>query len=98
MIAMYILRCADRSYYVGSTKNLDHRMEQHAAGRGSTYTSDRMPVTLVFFQEFERIDDAYSMEKRVQGWTRAKREALIEGRYADLKALSKKNFGNPKAG
>ena len=98
MIAMYILRCADDSYYVGSTKNLDSRMEQHSAGLGSSYTSSRMPVELVFFQEFGRIDDAYFMEKRVQGWSRAKREALIEGRYEDLKGLSKKRLPRPPAG
>ena len=90
MIAMYILRCGDGSYYVGSTKNLDHRMWQHSIGQGSEYTKFRMPVELVFFQEFSRIDDAYAVEKQVQAWSRAKREALIEGRLTDLVALSKK--------
>jgi len=69
MIAMYILRCGDGSYYVGSTKNLDHRMWQHSIGQGSEYTKSRMPVELVFFQEFSRIDDAYAAEKRVQSWS-----------------------------
>ena len=90
---MYMLRCADGSYYVGSTRDLDHRMEQHMTGHGGEYTSKRMPVELVFAQEFSRIDEAYLLEKRVQGWSRAKREALIEGRFVDLPGLSRKRFG-----
>jgi putative endonuclease len=92
MIATYILRCGDGSYYVGSARNLEHRMEQHYAGLGSQYTSKRMPVRLVWFRESDRIDEAYSLEKRIQNWSRAKREALIEGRLGDLPALSKKRF------
>ena len=95
MIACYILRCADGSYYVGSTRNLEHRLEQHASGLGSAYTSKRLPVELVWFAEFDRIDDAYLLEKRVQGWSRAKREALIAGEFAALPALSKKRFPRP---
>jgi putative endonuclease len=93
MMAAYMLRCSDGSYYVGSSRNLDHRMMQHATGRGAAYTSTRMPVELVWFEEFHRIDEAYAREKQVQGWSRAKREALIEGRIADLEALAKKRFG-----
>jgi len=89
---VYMLRCRDGSYYVGSARSLDSRMAQHLSGNGGDYTSKRMPVVLVFAQEFDRIDDAYVMEKRVQGWSRAKREALIEGRYNDLPRLSKKQF------
>ena len=88
----YILRCADDSYYIGSTRDLEHRVWQHSTGRGSAYTSRRLPVTLVFAQEFDRIDDAYALEKRMQGWSRRKREAVIEGRLKDLPALSKKVF------
>ena len=90
---VYMLRCADGSYYVGSARSLENRMAQHLSGRGGAYTSKRMPVVLVFAQEFDRIDDAYFMEKRIQGWSRAKREALIDGRYNDLPRLSRKNFG-----
>jgi putative endonuclease len=92
----YILKCADDSYYIGSTRDLEHRVWQHSTGQGSAYTSRRMPVTLVFAQEFDRIDDAYALEKRMQGWSRRKREAVIEGRFNDLPALSKKVFP-PKA-
>ena len=90
---VYMLRCADGSYYVGSTRDLEKRLWQHSTGHGSAYTSKRLPIAVVFAQEFDRIDEAYALEKRIQGWSRAKREALIEGRYNDLPRLSKKNFG-----
>jgi putative endonuclease len=92
MIAAYMLRCVDGSYYVGSTRNLDHRMMQHDTGIGSAYTSTRMPVQLVWYEEFDRIDEAYAREKQVQGWSRAKREALIAGRIRDLSGLARKRF------
>jgi putative endonuclease len=92
MIATYLLLCGDGSYYVGSTRNLEHRMEQHDAGLGGRYTSRRMPVRLVWYRESDRIDEAYALEKKIQNWSRAKREALIEGRLGDLPALSKKRF------
>ncbi|MFC6706206.1 GIY-YIG nuclease family protein [Flexivirga alba] len=86
----YILECGDGSYYVGSTRDLDLRMTQHYAGLGSAYTRRRMPVTLVWAHEWTDIDDAYAFEKKVQGWGRAKREALIAGEFDRLSALSKK--------
>jgi putative endonuclease len=92
MAWMYILECADGSYYVGSTKNLDQRMKQHQSGKGSRYTSGRLPVKLVYGEEYERITDAYSREKQVQNWGRAKREALINGENKMLPPLAKKKF------
>jgi len=89
---VYILRCSDRSYYVGSTWNLDTRLWQHSTGAGAKYTSTRLPVELVFAQEYERVDEAYAREKQVQGWSRAKREALIAGEYNELPRLSRKQF------
>jgi len=94
----YILRCGDDSYYVGSTRNLEHRMWQHSTGAGSKYTAARMPVTLVFAQEFDNIGDAYLFEKRVQGWSRAKREALIRGEFESLPELSKSRTEPPVVG
>jgi predicted GIY-YIG superfamily endonuclease len=90
MAFTYILECRDGSYYVGSTTNLQARMAQHAAGLGAAYTRRRLPVRLVWSVEFARTEDAFALEKRVQGWSRAKREALIEGRLEDLPALSRK--------
>ncbi|WP_395639531.1 GIY-YIG nuclease family protein [Pseudolysinimonas sp.] len=74
MPACDILRCADESFYVGSTRDLVTRLEQHVSGMGSAYTAKRLPVELVWSAEFDRIDDAYFMEKRIQGWSRRKRE------------------------
>ncbi|WP_349899313.1 GIY-YIG nuclease family protein [Parafrigoribacterium soli] len=86
---MYILKCGDGSLYVGSAGDLESRIAQHQAGFGCTYTAKRQPVALVFAQHFDRIDEAYLREKQVQGWGRAKRLALIEGRLGDLPALSR---------
>jgi putative endonuclease len=90
---MYILECRDGSFYVGSTWDLQQRLTQHQAGHGAEYTKRRLPVTLAFAAEFDRIEDAFLMEKRLQGWSRAKRQALIDGRNADLPNLAKKDFG-----
>ena len=92
MIACYLLRCADGSYYAGSTRNLERRLEEHASGLGSVHTSTRLPVELVWCAEFDRVDEAYAMEKRIQGWSRAKREALIAGEFTALPGLSRKRF------
>jgi len=86
---VYILECGDGSFYVGSARNLAYRLAQHQGGLGGEYTSKRQPVRLVFAQEYDRIDDAYAREKQIQGWGRAKRIALIEGRYGDLPGLSR---------
>jgi putative endonuclease len=74
---MYILQCADGSYYTGSTKDLERRLAQHQNGEGANYTKKRLPVKLVYYEEFDRIDYAFRREKQVQGWSRAKKEALI---------------------
>ena len=87
---VYMLRCSDSSYYVGSTTNLERRLAEHAAGAGSRYTRRRLPVALVFAQQFDRIDEAFAREKQVQGWSRRKREALIAGEYNELPRLSRK--------
>jgi putative endonuclease len=87
----YILECADGSFYVGSTTDLEQRVEQHNTGFGATYTRGRRPVRLAWAAEFERIDEAFAFEKRVQNWSRAKRIALIEGRFNDLPGLASKS-------
>ena len=89
MIAMYILECGDGTYYVGSARDLDARIEQHMTGLGGAYTQKRQPVRLAHFEEFTRIDEAWQREKQVQGWSRAKRKALIERRFDDLPGLSR---------
>jgi len=96
MAWMYILECCDGSYYVGSTKNLELRFSQHQSGKGSRYTSGRLPVQLVYCEEYVRVSDAFYREKQVQGWTRRKREALINGSPELLPALAKKIFDKSK--
>ncbi|HEY0889285.1 MAG TPA: GIY-YIG nuclease family protein [Nocardioides sp.] len=88
----YILRCADGSYYVGSTRNLEKRLWEHSNGMGAEYTKRRRPVELVWQAEHEHVGEAFFWEKRIQGWSRAKREALIRGEYSALPGLAKKDF------
>lgn len=85
---MYILVCSDATYYVGSTKHLLLRFNQHQAGEGSKYTKVRLPVALIYYEEFDRIDYAFYREKQVQGWSRKKKEALINSKPNDLHLLS----------
>ena len=89
---MYILHCADGSYYIGSTQNLELRIFQHQSGEGANHTIKRLPVKLLYFKEFERIDEAYYREKQIQGWSRKKKEALING---DIEKLQEYAKGTP---
>ena len=86
---MYILKCSDNSYYVGSTNNLILRIEEHKHGEGAEYTRHRLPVELVYYEECQSIKEAFMREKQVQGWSRKKREALINGKFDELENLSK---------
>ena len=88
MAFMYILRCSDRSFYVGSTWNLERRLWQHGQGEGAEYTKRRLPVRLMYFEEYERMSEAFGREKQVQGWGHKKRQALIDGRLEQLSRLS----------
>ncbi len=72
---MYILECADGSCYTGSTKNLDKRIREHQEGHASNHTRKRLPVKLVYVEEYKRIDTAFFKEKPIQGWRREKKEA-----------------------
>ncbi len=87
---VYILRCADGSYYTGSTRaSLEDRMGQHDSGVFGGYTARRRPVKLVFHQEFDRISDAIAVERQIKNWSRAKKEALMRGDFAALRALAR---------
>jgi putative endonuclease len=85
---MYILECFDLTYYVGSTKNLEKRLVEHQNGEGANYTKKRLPVKLLYYEEYDRIDVAFQREKQVQGWSRLKKQALIDGNYDDLPKLA----------
>ncbi len=84
----YILECADGSYYTGSTKDLERRLQQHQNGEGANHTKKRLPVKLVYAETFDRIDEAFYREKQIQGWSRAKKEALINNAPEKLKKLA----------
>ena len=86
---MYILLCSNGLYYTGSTKDLDRRLAQHQNGEGANFTRKHLPVELVYYEEFNRIDDAFYREKQVQGWSRKKKEALINGDQNKLPDLSR---------
>ena len=86
---MYILLCNDGSYYTGSTNDLERRMEEHFSGQGSNHTKKHPPVKLLYYEEFQRIDEAFYREKQVQGWSRKKKEALINGQCDKLPELAK---------
>lgn len=85
---VYILRCADGSYYTGSTTDLELRIRQHQNGEGANYTKKRLPVKLIYLEEFQRIDEAFYREKQIQGWGRKKKEALINNFPEELKKLA----------
>jgi putative endonuclease len=88
MAFTYILECSDGSYYVGSTVDLERRIAQHAAGEGAAYTR-RRPVKLAWAMQMDSVAEAYLLEKKLQGWSRAKRRCVIEGRYGDLRSNMK---------
>lgn len=89
---VYMLRCSDGSLYVGSTRDLLARLHQHQIGLGAAYTRTRRPVELVWHEEHENVAVAFAREKQVPNWGRAKRLALIDGDYAALPALARKDF------
>ena len=88
----YMLRCADGSYYVGHTDDLDARTAAHQTGLFSGYTHKRRPVQLVWHQEFAERDQAFAAERQIKGWSRAKKEALIRGDWDAVQLLSRKLF------
>jgi putative endonuclease len=83
---VYILECSDKTYYTGVTENVFKRFEEHQSGKhfGS--------YTLVYYCSFTNIEIAIEFEKKLKKWSKAKKLALIEGRYEDLPNLSKKKF------
>ena len=90
--SIYILRCADGSYYTGITRRtVDERVSEHAQKLvKGCYTESRLPVELVFSEHYERIDEAIAAERRIKGWSRAKKEAMMRGDFATLSALAKR--------
>ena len=86
---VYIVKYSDKSYYTGVSSNLERRINDHNSGRFTGYTSKRLPVKLVYSQRFTDINDAIRAEKQIKGWSRAKKEVLIQGDFKLLKQLSR---------
>lgn len=98
---VYILECSDGTFYTGSTNNLELRLAQHQNSVGAKYTAKRLPVNLIYVEEFTTISEAFYKEKQIQGWSRKKKLTLIKNKMEDLPKFSKcKNeihFKNKKA-
>jgi predicted GIY-YIG superfamily endonuclease len=86
---VYILRCADGSYYTGHTDNLEKRLAMHQQGEIKCYTSTRLPVQLVYCEEFGARVEALTHERQVKGWSRKKKEALMRRDWAEISRLAR---------
>ncbi len=86
---VYILKCSDNSYYTGMTNNIERRLNEHNFGLNKEcYTFDKRPLELAFWTEFNEVNQAIAFEKQVKGWSRKKKEAVINNKWEDLKKLS----------
>ncbi|MDW3209902.1 MAG: GIY-YIG nuclease family protein [Reichenbachiella sp.] len=88
---VYILACANNSYYTGVTNDIERRLWEYETGHHpKCYTFHKRPVKLVFQEHFGDINQAIAFEKQIKGWRRAKKEALINDEWEKLPELSKK--------
>ena len=86
---VYILKCSDNSYYTGMTNNIERRLNEHNFGiNKECYTFDKRPLEFVFCTEFNEVNQAIAFEKQVKGWSRKKKEAIINNKWEDLKKFS----------
>ncbi len=94
---VYIVKCRDSKYYTGTTRDtLERRIAEHNNGTFEGFASHRRPVTLVYSEYFDQITDAIAAERQLKGWSRSKKEALIEGAVGRLPALSKNRQTKPR--
>ena len=89
----YLLRCNDGTYYAGHTDDLEYRLAQHQSGALGGYTARRLPATLVWCDMFAERDQAFWTERKLKGWSRAKKEALIAGDFDLIQALARNRQG-----
>ena len=97
---VYILKCKDDSYYTGITNDLERRLNEHHSGKNKdSYTHDKKPLTLMWFETFNDVLNAIATEKKIKGWSRRKKEALIEEDWDKLVLYSKNytQFGTPES-
>ena len=94
---VYMLLCRDDSYYVGSAtgEDLAPRIAQHQSGAYPGYTFTRRPVKLVWSEYFVQVTDAIATERKIKGWSRAKKQALINNDWDSIVSLSKRRAGKP---
>ena len=86
---VYILKCKNGQYYVGHTDNIEQRLSEHYLGAiNDCYTKNRRPLELMFLQNFETRDNAFHVERQIKGWSRKKKEALIEDNWEEIKRLN----------
>ncbi len=96
---VYMLRCADGSLYVGSATGDDvgpHVAQHNAGAFPSSYTWSRRPVTLIWCEHFGRITDAIAAERQIKGWSRAKKLALANGNWDQVRQLAKRRAGRDR--
>ncbi len=86
---VYILKCNDGAYYTGHTDNLEKRIGEHQSGACGGYTSTRLPVELVFSQDFPTREEALTSEQQIKGWSRKKKEALMRGDWNEVSRLAR---------
>ena len=84
----YLLKCMDASFYAGHTDDLAKRLGEHQSGACSGYTASRLPVELVWSQEFATRDEALAAEQQIKGWSRKKKEALVRGDWVEIQRLA----------
>ena len=90
---VYMLRCADGSYYTGHTDNLEFRIAQHLAGAiPGCYTFSRRPLECVFSQDLVTREEALVSERRIKGWNRKKKQAMIRGDWDEVSRLARSSF------
>ena len=89
---VYILRCSDFSYYIGHTDDLEKRLAEHDTGQYGSYTAQRLPVELVFMQEFATRDEAFAIEHKIKKWTRMKEGGINPVSVGTVKSTIKEEI------
>ena len=93
---VYIVECADNTYYTGYTPDIEKRIKLHNAGRGAKYTRDRRPVKLVWSKEYHQFKSAFKTERAIKRLTRLQKESLVKGRRLDKVLEEAKKYGSKK--
>jgi predicted GIY-YIG superfamily endonuclease len=95
---VYILRCNDGSYYTGHTDDLELRLANHSSGELGGYTSTRLPIKLVFSEQFPTREKALASEQRIKGWSRKKKEAMMRGDWSEVSRLARRGHPSRTSG